>query len=79
MEEKKQANIQKESTEDEAPTTKEVRANIIEEVNKLIEWVLTCQTLSFMGFESQLVPKVLELGGLFVQLFLSMRQEKFEE
>lgn len=44
----------------------------------MIEWVLTCQLLTFFAFETQLVPKVLTLGGLFVQLFLCMRHEQFQ-
>ena len=72
MEETCQPNYQTGATEDVAvaPTSKEVKANITQEVQTLIEWILTCQSLTFLAFESQLVPKVLTLGGLFVQLFL---------
>ncbi len=61
-----------------APTVGEVKANIIQEVNALVAWVLTCQSLTFFAFETQLVPKVLALGRLFVQLFLCMREEQFQ-
>ena len=80
MEETCQPNSQREATEDVAvaPTSEEVKANISQEGNRLIEWVLTCQSLTFFTFETQLAPKVLTLGGLFVQLFLCVRQEQFQ-
>ena len=68
-----------EVTEDVAvPTSEEVKASIIQEVKALIEWTSTCQSLTFFAFETQLVPKVLALGRLFVQLFLCLRQEQFQ-
>ncbi|MBC8248435.1 MAG: hypothetical protein H8E90_02050, partial [Anaerolineales bacterium] len=60
-----------------APTVEEVKASIIREVESLVAWVLTCQSLTFFAFETQLVPQVLALGRLFVQLFLCMREEQF--
>ena len=60
-----------------APTVEEVKASIIREVESLVSWVLTCQSLTFFAFETQLVPQVLALGRLFVQLFLCMREEQF--
>jgi hypothetical protein len=61
----------------DAPTSEEVKAGIIQETNALIAWVLACQSLTFLEFESQLVLKVLALGRLLVQLFLCMRAEQF--
>lgn len=61
-----------------APTAEEVKASITREVGALVAWVLTCQTLTFFAFETQLVPRVLALGCLFVQLFLCMREEQFQ-
>jgi hypothetical protein len=61
-----------------APTLDEMKANINREVNALIAWILTCETLTFLAFETQLIPKILELGRLFVQLFLCMREERFQ-
>ena len=61
-----------------APTVEEVKARITQEVESVVAWVLGCQTLTFFAFETQLVPKVLALGCLFVQLFLCMRQERFQ-
>jgi len=61
-----------------APTVEEVKASISREVRALVAWVLTCQSLTFFTFETQLVPKVLALGCLFVQLFLCMREEQFQ-
>lgn len=61
-----------------APTLEEVKARIVEEVNALIAWVLSCQSPTFFAFESQLVPKVLALGCLFIQLFLCFREEQFQ-
>ncbi|MHC4575617.1 MAG: hypothetical protein ACYS76_16110 [Planctomycetota bacterium] len=60
-----------------APTVEELKANIRQEVLLLIEWVLSCQSLTFFAFETQLIPRALALGRLFVQLFLCMRQEQF--
>lgn len=44
------------------PTVEEVKANITQEVRDLMTWVLTCQSLTFFAFETQLVLKVLALG-----------------
>lgn len=59
-------------------TTAEIKARIEQEVGELVRWVLRCQSLTFFEFESQLIPKVLALGGLFVQLFLCMRHERWQ-
>ena len=59
-------------------TAKEVQARIELEVRTLITWVLSCHALTFFAFETQLVGKILALGGLFVQLFLCMRHERWE-
>jgi hypothetical protein len=56
-----------------ASTVEEVKDRIVEEVNALIAWVLSCQSHTFFAFETQLVPKVLALGCLFIQLFLRRR------
>ena len=61
-----------------APTVEEVKTRIVQEVKEIVAWVLVCQSLTFMAFETQLLPKVLALGCLFVQLFLCMRQEQFQ-
>ncbi len=61
-----------------APTVEEVKANIVQAVGSLVAWVLTCQSLTFFAFETQLVPQVLALGHLFIQLFLCMRAEQFQ-
>jgi hypothetical protein len=39
---------------------------------------LTCSTISFLEFEQQLIPKVYELGRLFISLFLWMREENWQ-
>ena len=36
-----------------APTVEEVKASIVEEMNALIAWVLSCQSLTFFAFETQ--------------------------
>ena len=61
-----------------AATVEEVKDRIVEEVNALIAWVLSCQSHTFFAFETQLVPKVLALGCLFIQLFLRFREEQFQ-
>ena len=61
-----------------APTVEELKASLQREVDGLVEWVLHCRTLTFYAFETQLVPKVLVLGCLFVRLFLCMREEQWQ-
>ena len=61
-----------------APTVEEMKGRITQEVESLVAWVRACQSLTFLAFETQLVPKVLALGRLFVQLFLCMRGEQFQ-
>jgi hypothetical protein len=60
------------------PPVEEVKASIVQEVGSLVAWVSTCQSLTFFAFEAQLV-QVLALGRLFIQLFLCMRKEQFQE
>jgi len=61
-----------------APTVEEAKARIVQEAGEIVTWVLGCQSLTFFAFETQLVPKVLTLGRLFMQLFLCMRQEQYQ-
>ncbi len=61
-----------------ASTSEDVKTSIGQEVDAMVEWIMTCQSCVFSTFEVQLIPKVLALGRLFVQLFLCMRQEQFE-
>ena len=60
-----------------APTVAESQASIQCAVDGLVAWVLSGQTLTFYAFETQLVPKVLALGCLFIQLFLCMREAQW--
>ncbi len=60
------------------PTVEEVQASIEQAVRALVAWVLSCKTLTFFAFETQLVSQVLALGRLFVQLFLCMREAQFQ-
>lgn len=39
------------------PTSEEVKASIIREVREMMAWIMTCQSLTFFAFETQLVPK----------------------
>lgn len=59
-------------------TVEEVKAAITQEVSTLVAWVLSCQQLTFLAFEQELVPRVLALGRLLVQLFLCMREAQFQ-
>lgn len=79
MEENCLLDVSAESPESVAcpPATDEVKAWLKRDAADLIEWVLSCQALTFFAFETQLVPKVLALGGLLVQLFLCMRHDQF--
>ncbi len=61
-----------------ALTVAEVKAAIVQEVSTLVAWVLSCQQLTFLAFEVELVPRVLTLGRLLVQLFLCMREAQFQ-
>ena len=61
-----------------APAVEDVKAHVIQEVESLVAWILTYQTITFFAFETQLVPQVLALGRLFIQLFLCMRAEQFQ-
>jgi hypothetical protein len=60
-----------------APTVEEIQIRIVQAVDALAAWVLSCHTLTFFEFETRLMPQVLALGRLFVQLFLCMREERF--
>ena len=41
-----------------APTVEELKANIGQEVTLLMEWILTCQSLTFFAVKTQLIPRV---------------------
>lgn len=43
----------------------------------IISWVLTCSS-NFLEFESLLIPRVYKLGGLFISLFLWVREEHWQ-
>jgi len=78
MEEKCSSSVLTESDAATPLTTAEVKARIEQEVGELVTWVLRGQSLTFVVFETQLIPRVLALGCLFVQLFLCMRHERFQ-
>jgi hypothetical protein len=78
MEEKCSSSVLTESDAATPLTTAEVKARIEQEVGELVTWVLRGQALTFFAFETQLIPRVLALGCLFVQLFLCMRHERFQ-
>lgn len=61
-----------------ASTVEGTQARVEQEVREVVRWVLGCYTLTFFEFEAQLAPKVLALGCVLVQLFLCMRQERFQ-
>jgi len=60
-----------------APTVEELKVRITQTVGALVAWVLSCQTLTFFAFETQLVPQVLTVGRLCLQLFLYMREAQW--
>lgn len=60
-----------------APTVEELKARITQTISALVVWVLSCQTLTFYAFETQLVPQVLTVGRLCLQLFLAMREAQW--
>lgn len=59
------------------PTVEEVKESVSKEVGEIIEWILTCQSLTFLEFEGYLILKVFAIGRLFISLFLCMREEHF--
>ena len=61
----------------EAPSSEEIKERIYEEVADIVDWIATCQSISFMEFEGQLVAKVFALGRLFIGLFLCMREKHY--
>ena len=61
-----------------AATVEELQASMAQAVSALVMWVLSCQTLTFFAFETQLVPQVLALGRLCLQLFLRMREAQWQ-
>ncbi len=61
-----------------APTVEQVQGQITQAVTALVAWVMSCQSLTFFEFETQLTPQVLAVGRLFVQLFLCLREEQFQ-
>jgi hypothetical protein len=65
-------------TEVVSPAVEEVKAALVQEVEALVTWVLSCQHLTFFAFEIELIPRVLALGRLLVQLFLCMRAAQFQ-
>lgn len=62
------------NNKDIGPNIKEIKANIYQKVNRIIIWILSCQTISFLEFEKELILEVFELGQLFISLFLRMRE-----
>lgn len=80
MAEKPRSDLPTENTDRPAPapTVEELKASIQREVDGLVTWVLSGRTLTFDAFETQLAPKVLALGCLFIQLFLCMREVQWQ-
>ena len=62
----------------EVVTVSVLKTQLTEALQALVTWVASCKVCTFFTFETQLVPKVLALGGLLVQLFLCLRHERFE-
>jgi hypothetical protein len=56
----------------------QVKDQIAEQVAGIVSWVLTCNYSSFLEFEHQLIPRVYELGRLFISLFLWMREVEWQ-
>ena len=52
-----------------APTVEELKTRITQTVTALVAWVISCQTLTFYAFETQLVPQVLTVGGCACNFF----------
>jgi len=63
---------------DKVLSSEEIEATIYEEVSNLMDWISSCDTVTFNTFEKQLCPKVFSLGCLFMQFFLCLRNEQFQ-
>lgn len=56
----------------------QVKDGIYKQVSEVIQWILTCKAIDFLTFENQLLPRVYDLGKLFILLFLCKRQEDWQ-
>lgn len=56
-----------------------VTAQISKQVDDIKSWVLSSTDSNFLEFEQQLIPKVYELGRLFISLFLWMCEVNWQE
>jgi hypothetical protein len=61
------------------PSAEEIKAEIIQEVGSINDWITSNQTLNFLEFELELVSKVFALGRLFIGLFLCLKEEDIRE
>jgi hypothetical protein len=68
---------QGEPDEGRANSIDQLKEQIGKQVADTISWVSTCDS-SFLEFEQQLIPKVYELGRLFISLFLWAREEYWQ-
>ena len=62
---------------DRSKAIDQVKEQIGKQVADILSWVSTCNS-SFLEFEKQLIPKVYELGRLFILLFLWVREENWQ-
>jgi hypothetical protein len=77
---KKKSEVAKGQGKPESDRTKaidQVQEQIGKQVADILSWVSTCSS-SFLEFEKQLIPKVHELGRLFILLFLWIREENWQ-
>jgi hypothetical protein len=44
----------------------QVKDGIYKQVSEVIQWILTCKAIDFLTFENQLLPRVYDLGKLFI-------------
>ena len=61
--------------ESESPTSPNIKVQLHEELEKLIQYV-SQQNGTFCELEKGLVPRIAQIGCLLIALFLAMRHEK---
>jgi hypothetical protein len=70
--------VQSDTNELSFQSVDQVKDDIYKQITEIIQWILTCKTIDFLTFEKQLVPRVCDLGKVFIFLFLCKRQEEWQ-
>ncbi len=60
-------------------STEDLISRIIDKCIEIVVWILNAKTITFYKFENELIPKVYELGIMFISLFLYTREAYWNE